>query len=396
MSHNSPYKLHPQTQAIHQAVARSPFGETSEALYLNSGFCYETAQNAEDLFNDVTKGYMYSRFTNPTVKSFEQRLGLLEGAEAVLSTSSGMSAVFICFMSLLKKGDHIVANAIMFSSCRYILENILPQYGISCSFVEETHSENWLQCIQPNTKIIFTETPANPNIDITHIKSLANLAHAHNCLLIVDNAMASPVIQQPLLLGADIVIYSATKHIDGQGRCLGGAILGKKSYIDDILMPFYKHTGACLSPFNAWVLLKGLETLHIRVNSQSDNAFYIAKKLEKMPKISATRYPYLKSHPDYTIACEQMSNGGTMIGFCVGHTKQETYRFLDNLKLILISNNLGDTKSLMTHPSTTTHKTLSEEVKKNGGITDTLIRFSVGLEHKDDLLMDIENALKHV
>ena len=382
------------TNLVRGGLTRSNFKETSEAIFLNSGFVYDSAEQAEAIFLGKKKGFQYSRYANPTVEMFEQRLALLDGSEACFATASGMAAVFGSMMCQLKAGDHVVSASALFGSCRYILNDILPKFGIEVSFIDGKNIKEWNKSIQKNTKIFFFESPSNPCLEIIDIKQVCNLAKKNKITTIVDNIFASPVLQQPVKFGADVVIYSGTKHIDGQGRAMGGAVCSTNKFKESILKPFLRHTGPCISPFNAWVLLKSLETIKIRVLSQSDNALQIASFLEKHKKIEQVYYPGLKSFPQYALAKKQQSAGGTMIAFKVKGKKKDAFKVINKLNIFDISNNLGDSKSLVTHPTTTTHKVLGEEARLSLGITPNLIRLSIGLEDINDLKEDLSNSLK--
>ena len=382
------------TNLVRGGLTRSNFKETSEAIFLNSGFVYDSAEQAEAIFLGKKKGFQYSRYANPTVEMFEQRLALLDGSEACFATASGMAAVFGSMMCQLKAGDHVVSASALFGSCRYILNDILPKFGIEVSFIDGKNIKEWNKSIQKNTKIFFFESPSNPCLEIIDIKQVCNLAKKNKITTIVDNIFASPVLQQPVKFGADVIIYSGTKHIDGQGRAMGGAVCSTNKFKENILKPFLRHTGPCISPFNAWVLLKSLETIKIRVLSQSDNALQIASFLEKHKKIEQVYYPGLKSFPQYALAKKQQSAGGTMIAFKVKGKKKDAFKVINKLNIFDISNNLGDSKSLVTHPTTTTHKVLGEEARLSLGITPNLIRLSIGLEDINDLKEDLSNSLK--
>ena len=382
------------TNLVRGGLTRSNFKETSEAIFLNSGFVYDSAEQAEAIFLGKKKGFQYSRYANPTVEMFEQRLALLDGSEACFATASGMAAVFGSMMCQLKAGDHVVSASALFGSCRYILNDILPKFGIEVSFIDGKNIKEWNKSIQKNTKIFFFESPSNPCLEIIDIKQVCNLAKKNKITTIVDNIFASPVLQQPVKFGADVIIYSGTKHIDGQGRAMGGAVCSTNEFKENILKPFLRHTGPCISPFNAWVLLKSLETIKIRVLSQSENALQIARFLEKHKKIKQVYYPGLKSFPQYALAKKQQSAGGTMIAFKVKGGKKDAFKIINKLNIFDISNNLGDSKSLVTHPTTTTHKVLGEEARLSLGITPNLIRLSIGLEDINDLKEDLSNSLK--
>jgi len=387
------WQLHSDTHAVRTGLARSGFGETSEALYLNSGFTYASAEQAVASFADETDHFVYGRFANPTIAMFEERLAAIEGAELCVGTGSGMSAMFASVAALVKTGDRIVASTSMFSSCYVVLMEILPKWGITTELVQGNDSKAWEDALSKPTKVVFIESPSNPMLDIVDIRMVSELAHKVGATVIVDNVMASPVLQKPLELGADVVMYSATKHIDGQGRVLAGAILGSASYIQEHLNPFIRHTGPSLSPFNAWVLVKSLETMGMRVERMSSSAQMIAEFLESRPEIKSVRYPGLKSHPGYEISQKQMLGGGTTIGIEFKASQKDVFNFMNNLRVIDISNNLGDSKSLITHPASSTHRRLGPEVLAEMGITESVLRLSVGLEHPSDLLRDIEQAL---
>jgi len=386
----------PRTVLTHSGLQRSQFEETCEAIYMTSGFVYQSAEEAEEAFKNQGARYVYSRYANPTIAMFEERLRLLEGAEAVRGTSSGMAAVFASMACFLKAGDRVVASRALFGSCLYIIQEILPRYGIKSELVDGADLDQWRDALKPGVKAVFCESPSNPGLELVDLKAVAELTHQAGGVLVVDNVFASPLLQKPLELGADIVVYSATKHIDGQGRSLGGAVLGSAKYVNESLAPFLRHTGPALSPFNAWILVKGLETMDLRVRQSCDSALKVAQFLERHPRASRVRYPGLESHPQHALARRQMSGFGTVVTLNVGKNKAETFRFLNALKLARISNNLGDSKSLVTHPATTTHRTLKPDERERLGITDALIRYSVGLEDPDDLIDDLDQALKAV
>ena len=388
------WDVNPQTDAVRAGLARTGFGETSEALFLNSGFTYTSAQEALDSFTDETDHFLYSRFHNPTVTMFEQRLAAIEGAEFCVAFGSGMSAVFASLACIVEAGDHIVASAAMFSSCHVIITEILPKWGVTYELVKANDLAAWEKALSKPVKAVFIESPSNPLMEITDIRAVSDLAHKAGATVIVDNVMASPILQRPLELGADVVMYSATKHIDGQGRVLAGALLGSFSYIQEKLIPFTRHTGPTLSAFNAWVLLKSLETMQMRVERMNSNAQAIAEFLEGHKSIKSVRYPGLASHPDAAVIKKQMTGGGTTIGIEFAGSQKDAFRFMDSLRIIDISNNLGDSKSLITHPASTTHRRLSAENQAAMGITSSVLRLSVGLEHGDDLIKDIDQALK--
>ena len=390
------WALHPDTVAVRGGLARTGYGETGEALFLNSGFTYDSAEQAEAAFKEETEHFVYSRFANPTVATFEARIAQIEGAEAALATSTGMSAMFASVACLVQAGDRIVASASMFSSCYVVLTEILPKWGVQIELVEGNDKKVWAAALSQPTKVVFIESPSNPMMQIVDIRMVSDLAHKVGATVIVDNVLASPVLQKPLELGADVVMYSATKHIDGQGRVLGGVICGRKDYIHGVLRQFTRHTGPTMGAFEAWVLTKSLETMSMRVERMSSSALEIAKFLEGNKKVSAVRYPWLKSHPDFSIAKKQMRGGGSTIAITFKGDKSKVFKFMNALQVIDISNNLGDSKSLMTHPSSTTHRRLGPDVQAQMGITESTVRLSVGLEHPSDLIRDIEQALKQL
>lgn len=384
----------PQTTLVHGGSLRSGFGETSESIFLTQGYVYESAESAEARFKGETPGFIYSRYANPTVDMFEKRMCALEGAEDARATASGMAAVTAAILCGLKAGDHIVAARALFGSCRWVVETLAPKYGIEATLVDGTLIENWEKAVQPNTKLFFLESPTNPTLEVVDIAAVATLANSIGARLVVDNVFATPMQQKPLELGAHVVVYSATKHIDGQGRCLGGVILSDKKWIDENLHDYFRHTGPSLSPFNAWTLLKGLETLPLRVRQQTETAGKIADFLAEQPEVSRLIYPGRADHPQADIVKRQMSGGSTLICFDVKGGKKAAFAFENALRIVLISNNLGDAKSLITHPATTTHKNLTDEARAELGIDDGTLRLSVGLEDADDLLNDIGDALK--
>ena len=383
----------PRTRLVHEGQSRSPFGETSEALYLTSGFVYDSAEQAEARFREEDDGYIYSRFGNPTVRMFEQRMIALEGAEDARATATGMAAVTAAMLSLLQAGDHVVAARALFGSCRYIVETLLPRYGIETTLIDGRDMHAWEQAMRPTTKVLFLETPSNPVLEVIDMQGVADIAHAHGARLVVDNVFATPILQRPLDFGADIVVYSATKHIDGQGRCLGGIILGNEAYVRDELANFLRQTGPALAPFNAWIMLKSLETLSVRVDAHCDNAEKLVDFLNAHNKVGRVIYPGDKSHPQYELACRQMTRGGNLIAFDVGADKADAFQFANNLQIAAISNNLGDAKTLITHPATTTHFRLDDAAKAELGIHSTSLRVSIGLEDPADLVEDFESAL---
>ena len=384
----------PETRLVHSGNIRSEFGETSEALFLTQGYVYDSAEQCEARFKGEETGYIYSRYSNPTTAMFERRMVELEGAEAGRSTATGMAAVTTAMLAPLKAGDHVVAAKAMFGSCRYVIEDLLPRYGIQSTLVDGLDLDQWKRAMRPNTRSCFLESPTNPTLDVLDIGAIAEIAHGAGARLIVDNVFATPIWQSPLTLGADVVVYSATKHIDGQGRCLGGIILGSEQFITEHIHTFLRQTGPSMSPFNAWVLLKGLETLAVRVRAQTETAGAIAEALAQHPKISRLIYPGRADHPQAALVKKQMRAGSTLVGFEVKGGKPAAFRVLNALKLARISNNLGDAKSLVTHPATTTHQRLTPEARAELGIGEGFIRFSAGLEHKDDLIEDLHAALE--
>jgi O-succinylhomoserine sulfhydrylase len=394
MSASTKRKYRMETQLVQGGILRSEFGETSEALFLTQGYVYKDAATAERRFKGEEPGYQYSRFSNPTVTMFEQRMCLLEGAQAARATATGMAAVTTALMGQVRAGDHIVASKALFGSCLYVVEEHLPRYGVTSTLVDGTDLEQWRKAVRPNTKTFFLETPTNPGLDVLDIKAIADIAHQAGATLVVDNVFSTPLYQRPLELGADCVVYSATKHIDGQGRCLGGVILASEKFIADNVHQLIRQTGPSISPFNAWVLLKGLETLAVRVHRQTDTAATVAVALSEHAKISRLVYPGRPDHPQAAVARKQMKAGSTLVAFEIKGGKAAAFRFQDALKLVRISNNLGDAKSLITHPATTTHQRLAPAQRAELGISDGLVRLSCGLEHPDDLVEDVMTALK--
>ena len=387
-------KYKTKTNLVHGGTRRSQYGELSEAIFLTQGFVYETAEAAEERFIESGPDeFIYARYGNPTVAMFEDRIALLEGAEAAFATASGMAAVNAALFCQLKSGDHIVAAKALFGSCLYIIETLLPQFGVEVTFVDGVNLEEWQAAMRPDTKLAFLEAMSNPTLEVIDIAAVAKIVHSVGAQLVVDNVFVTPVFQRTLELGADVVVYSATKHIDGQGRCLGGVVLGSKEFINNTLATYMKHTGGALSPFNAWVMVKALETLDLRCNAQADSALKIATALQGHNSISRVIYPGLKSHPQHDLAARQMQKAGTVISLDLAGGKDAAFDFLNKLDIILISNNLADAKSIITHPATTTHQRLTPEQRESLGISDGLVRLSVGLEDVDDLLFDIKNAL---
>ena len=383
----------PETLLVHGGTLRSNFGETSEAMFLTQGFVYQSAEQAEARFKDEDPGFIYSRFSNPTIAMFEERMRLLEGAEAARATATGMAAVTSAMLCYLKAGDHVVAARALFGSCRYVVEDLCPRFGIASTLVDGGNLADWRKAIRPNTKVFFFETPANPTLDLVDIAAVSKLAHEIGALVIVDNVFATPLLQKPLPLGADVVVYSATKHIDGQGRCLGGVVLSSEKFLKDHLHTFLRQTGPSLSPFNAWVMLKGLETLPVRVHAQCATAAVVADRVATMQGVRRVLYCGRADHPQAALAKRQMSGGGQVVTFELDGGKAAAFRFLNALQLVKISNNLGDTKSLITHPATTTHQRLKPADRAELGITDGMLRLSVGLEAAADLVADLEAGL---
>lgn len=383
----------PATQMVHGGTMRSQFGETSEALFLTQGFVYDSAEAAEARFKGEEPGFIYSRYANPTVDMFEKRMCALEGAEDARATTSGMAAVTAAVLCSLKQGDHIVAARALFGSCRWVVETLAPKYGIECTLVDGRNLGEWTAAVRQNTKLFFLESPTNPTLEVIDIAAVADIAHAAGAILLVDNVFSTPMFQKPLALGADVVVYSATKHIDGQGRCLGGIVLSFKEWIDKNLHEYHRHSGPGISPFNAWVLLKGLETLPIRVKAQTESAAKLADFLAGNGAVARVMYPGRKDHPQADIIAKQMSGGSTMVCFDLKGGKSAAFAFENALQIIRISNNLGDAKSLITHPATTTHKNLTDEARAELGIGGGTLRVSVGLEDADDLIEDVAQAL---
>ncbi|HMM91848.1 O-succinylhomoserine sulfhydrylase [Bradyrhizobium sp.] len=392
-SKSSQSRYRPETRLVHGGTLRSQFGETSEALFLTQGYVYDTAEQCEARFKGQDPGFIYSRYSNPTIAMFERRMIELEGAEAARSTATGMAAVTTAILAPLRAGDHVVASKALFGSCLYVVQDLLPRYGIETTLVDGADLGQWQRALRPNTRSFFLESPTNPTLDVLDIPAIAEIAHSGGARLIVDNVFATPIWQSPLSLGADVVVYSATKHIDGQGRCLGGVILSSEAFITEHIHNFMRQTGPSLSPFNAWALLKGLETLGVRVRAQTETAAKIADVLASHPKVSRLIYPGRADHPQAELVKKQMRAGSTLIGFEVKGGKQAAFRCLNALQISRISNNLGDAKSLVTHPATTTHQRLAPEARAELGISEGFIRFSAGLEHADDLIEDFVQAL---
>ncbi|HMB08958.1 O-succinylhomoserine sulfhydrylase [Saliniramus sp.] len=387
--------LHSETLAVHAGGMRTPFGETSEALFLTQGFVYPDMESAERRFaGEDPDGFIYSRFSNPTVSMFEQRMATLDGAEAARATGTGMAAVAAALLGYLKAGDHVITSRVLFGSCAVILGEILPKFGVESTFIDGTRPENWRAALRPNTRAFFIESPANPTTELIDIADTADIAHEAGAILIVDNALGTPLIQNPLQHGADVVTYSATKHIDGQGRCLGGLVLASEEFIETHLKNYLRHTGPALSPFNAWVLLKGLETLPLRIAKQARNARALADALKRLPGVTQVLYPGLPDNPQAAIFKKQMKSGGSVLAFELEGGKEAAFRFGKALELVRISNNFGDAKSLVTHPATTTHQRFSREEREAIGISEGMLRLSAGLEHQGDLINDVVSAVK--
>lgn len=384
-----------RTRAVHAGTRRSQYGEVSEALYLTQGFVYDSAEAAEARFLSIGEDeFIYGRYGNPTVAMFEDRIASIEGTEDAFATASGMAAVNAALTSMLRAGDHVVSAKALFGSCLYILEEVLTRFGVEVTFVDGTDLEQWRAAMRPGqTKAAFFETVSNPTLEVIDLPAVAEIAHQAGALVVVDNVFSTPIFQDNQALGADVIVYSTTKHIDGQGRCLGGVICGTTEFIRKTVEPYLKHTGAAMSPFNAWVMLKGLETLELRVRAQADAALHIAQGLEGQAGMKRVIYPSLASHPQFDLAARQMEQGGTVIALELEGGREAAFKFLNALEIVVISNNLGDAKSIITHPATTTHQRLSEEQRAELGITEGLVRFSVGLEDADDLLADCKQAL---
>ena len=388
--------LRPETRLVHAGSLRSQFGETSEALFLTQGHVYATAEECEQRFTGDDPGFIYARFSNPTVSMFEARMASLEGAESARATATGMAAVTAALVGQLRSGDHVVAARALFGSCRYVIEEFLPRFGVASTLVDGRDLDAWARAVRPQTRTLFLESPANPTLEVVDIAGVAKIARAAGATLVVDNVFATPLFQRPLELGADCVVYSATKHIDGQGRCLGGVILASAAFIETHVQTYLRQTGPAMSPFNAWVLLKSLETLPLRVERQTRGACEVADGLVDHPGLERLVYPGRPDHPQADLIARQMSGGSNLIALEVAGGKAGAFRFLNALELVLISNNLGDAKSLITHPATTTHQRFTPQARAQMGIRDGLVRLSVGLEHPDDLLDDLRQALRQV
>ncbi len=387
-----PHTLRPATRLVHGGTLRSQFNETSEALFLTQGHVYETAEEAEARFKGEP-GFIYARFSNPTVAMFEERMALLEGAEAARATATGMAAVTASLFSQLKMGDHVVAAKALFGSCRFVIETLLARFGVTSTLVDGADLAQWEAAVQPNTKVFFFESPTNPTLEIYDIAAIAAIAKKHGIITVVDNVFATPMLQSPLALGADVVVYSTTKHVDGQGRCLGGIILSSQQFITDHVHNYLRQTGPAMSPFNAWVMLKGLETLSLRVERQTASAGKVADALATLPGITKVIYPGRKDHPQYELAQRQMRGGSTLIAFEVVGGKAGAFKVANGLGVIRISNNLGDSKSLIVHPPTTTHERFTLEQRLGMGITEGMLRLSIGLEDPLDLIDDLTQAV---
>jgi len=387
-------KYRPATVLVQGGVMRSEFAETAEALFLTSGFVYDNAEQAEATFSGNIQHYQYSRFGNPTVAMLENRLALLEGAQACRATATGMAAVHAAILSHVKAGDRVVASRALFGSCHWIISTLLPKYGVRTEFVDGADNEQWRRALSTPAQLVLLETPSNPMLELVDVATVASLAHAAGAIVVVDNVFATPLLQKPLELGADVVVYSCTKHIDGQGRVLGGAVLGTKQWVDETLQPFVRNTGPSMSPFNAWLLLKGLETLSLRVEAGCRRAEQLAEFLSGQSEVERVWYPFRDDHPQHSLARQQMTGGGTLVTFELKGGKQAAFNFMNNLQLIRVSNNLGDSKSLVTHPATTTHMRIDPVERARLGITPGVIRLSVGLEDIEDLIDDVREAFK--
>jgi len=382
-----------ETLAVRAGITRSQFNEHSEALYLTSSFVFENAAQAAARFQGSEPGNIYSRFTNPTVTAFQERLAALEGAESCVATASGMSAILATAMALLKSGDHVVSSSGVFGATVQLFSTILSKFGVTTTYVDRSDSGSWKAALQPNTRLLYVETPSNPLTEVFDIRALADIAHAASAVLVVDNCFCSPALQRPIELGADLVVHSATKYLDGQGRVLGGAILGKRELVMDSIYGFLRTAGPSLSPFNAWVLLKGLETLRIRMEAQSQSTLELARWLEKHPRIEKVYYPGLPSHPQHQLAARQQRSGGAVVSFEVKGGREDAWKVVDSTRMISITANLGDTKTTITHPATTTHGRISAEARARAGITEGLLRIAVGLESAKDIRADLERGL---
>ncbi len=397
MTGKTPKDWKTRTRLVHEGVRRSQYGEVSEPIILTQGFVYDTAEQAAARFEEAgADEFIYARYGNPTVRMFEERIAGLEGTEDAFATASGMAAVNAALTSMLKAGDHVVSARALFGSCLYILEEVLTRFGVEVTFVDGTDLDQWKAAIRADTKAVFLESMSNPTLEVIDLPAVAELAHAAGALVVVDNVFSTPVFSRAVELGADVIVYSATKHIDGQGRVLGGVVLGTREFIRKTVEPYAKHTGSAMSPFTAWVLLKGLETLDLRVRAQADTALAIAERLQGHAKLARVIYPGLKSHPDHAVAMRQLEKGGTVVSLDLKGGQEAAFRFLNALRIVIISNNLGDAKSIITHPATTTHQRLTEDQRDTLGITPGLVRLSVGLEDAEDLIGDLKAALEAV
>ncbi|PII39534.1 O-succinylhomoserine sulfhydrylase [Sinorhizobium meliloti CCBAU 01290] len=385
----------PATQLVHGGTLRSQYGETSEAIFLTQGFVYDSSEAAEARFKGETDGFIYARYGSPTNDMFEKRMCMLEGGRP-RATASGMAAVSAAILCQVKAGDHIVAARALFGSCRWVVETLAPKYGVECTLVDGRDLKNWEDAVRPNTKVFFLESPTNPTLEVIDIAGVARLADQIGAKVVVDNVFATPLFQKPLELGAHVVVYSATKHIDGQGRCLGGVVLSDKQWVDENLHDYFRHTGPAMSPFNAWTLLKGIETLPLRVKQQTESARRVADFLAEQPQVARVIYPGRKDHPQADVIAKQMSGGSTLVAFELKGGKEAAFALQNALEIIRISNNLGDSKSLITHPATTTHKNLTDEARAELGISAGTVRFSAGIEDSEDLIEDFARALKGV
>ena len=386
-----------RTRLVHEGTRRSQYGEVSEAIYLTQGFVYDSAEQAMQRFEaSGDDEFIYARYGNPTVRMFEERIAALEGSEDAFATASGMAAVNAALSSMLKAGDHVVSAKALFGSCLYILEEVLTRFGVEVTFVDGTDLDQWRAAMRPDTKAVFLESMSNPTLEVIDLKSVAEIAHKVGAKVVVDNVFSTPVFSRALELGADVVVYSATKHIDGQGRALGGVVLGKREFIRKTLEPYIKHTGGAMSPFTAWLMLKGLETIDLRVHAQADSALILAEALEGDDRLARVIYPGLKAHAQHEIAMAQLEKGGTVVSLDIKGGQAAAFRFLNALKIVVISNNLGDAKSIVTHPTTTTHQRLTDAQRADLGITPGLVRISLGLEDVDDLIADVRQALDAV
>ncbi|WP_226779164.1 O-succinylhomoserine sulfhydrylase [Oceaniglobus trochenteri] len=386
-----------RTKLVHSGTRRSQYGEVSEAIFLTQGFVYDSAEQAEQRFlKSGEDEFIYARYGNPTVRMFEERIAALEGAEDAFATASGMAAVSGALTAMLKAGDHVVSSRALFGSCLYILEDVLARFGVEITLVDGTDLDAWRAAVRPDTRAVFLESISNPTLEVIDLEEVAKIAHGVGATVVVDNVFATPIWSRALELGADVVVYSTTKHIDGQGRCLGGVILGTREFIRKTVEPYVKHTGGAMSPFNAWVMLKGMETLDLRVRAMTDGATKIAAALDGHGKLARVIFPHLPDHPQHDVALRMMEKGGTVLSIDIAGGQAAAFRFLNALKIMTISNNLGDAKSIVTHPATTTHQRLSEEQRATLGITPGLVRLSVGIEDADDLLADILGALDAV